>query len=127
MADGTAIEWTHRPGTKGETWNPTTGCDRISPGCDNCYALKLAKRLKAMGSVKYQNDGDLRTSGPGFGVTAHSDAHAQPQRWRSPRTGSLSSMSDLCHACVLCQFVLRLCDVMCRAREHSCQFLRKRR
>ena len=58
MADGSSIEWTEA------TWNPTTGCDRISAGCDNCYALTLAKRLKAMGAPKYQNDGDARTSGP---------------------------------------------------------------
>ena len=62
MAAGTGIEWTE------VTWNPTTGCDRISAGCDNCYALTLAKRLKAMGQAKYQNDGDPRTSGPGFGA-----------------------------------------------------------
>ena len=60
MADNTGIEWTEA------TWNPTTGCDRVSPGCDNCYALTLAKRLKAMGSEKYQEDGEPRTSGPGF-------------------------------------------------------------
>ena len=65
MAAGTSIEWTE------VTWNPTTGCDRISAGCDNCYALTLAKRLKAMGQAKYQNDGDPRTSGPGFGLTVH--------------------------------------------------------
>lgn len=65
MADHSAIEWTET------TWNPTTGCDKVSPGCDNCYALKLAKRLKAMGSAKYQNDGDPRTSGPGFGLAVH--------------------------------------------------------
>ena len=59
MSTGTSIEWTEA------TWNPTTGCDRISAGCDNCYALTLAKRLKAMGSAKYQTDGDPRTSGPG--------------------------------------------------------------
>ena len=60
MATRTAIEWTE------VTWNPTTGCDRVSAGCDNCYALTLAKRLKAMGAAKYQNDGDPRTSGPGL-------------------------------------------------------------
>jgi protein gp37 len=65
MAAGTGIEWTE------VTWNPTTGCDQISAGCDNCYALTLAKRLKAMGQAKYQNDGDPRTSGPGFGLTVH--------------------------------------------------------
>ena len=61
----TGIEWTEA------TWNPTTGCDRTSPGCDHCYALTLAKRLKAMGQAKYQNDGDERTSGPGFALTLH--------------------------------------------------------
>ena len=56
MADKSAIEWTEA------TWNPTTGCDRVAPGCDRCYAQTLAKRLKAMGSPKYQNDGDPATS-----------------------------------------------------------------
>ena len=65
MADKSSIEWTE------STWNPTTGCDQTSPGCDNCYALTLAKRLKAMGTAKYQRDGDPRTSGPGFGITTH--------------------------------------------------------
>jgi len=69
------------------TWNPTTGCDRISPGCDHCYALMLAKRLKAMGQPKYQRDGDPRTSGPGFGVTMHADVLAEPLRWRTPPQG----------------------------------------
>jgi protein gp37 len=72
----TAIEWTDA------TWNPTTGCDRVSPGCDNCYALALAKRLKAMGSPRYQRDGDPRTSGPGFGLAVHEDT--LPLRWRKP-------------------------------------------
>jgi protein gp37 len=70
MGDRSAIEWTEA------TWNPTTGCDRTSPGCDHCYALTLAKRLKSMGQPKYQHDGDSRTSGPGVwshaapGITA---------------------------------------------------------
>ena len=68
MADKSGIEWTEA------TWNPTTGCDRTSPGCDHCYALTLAKRLKAMGQPKYQNDGDAKTSGPGFGLSLHPDA-----------------------------------------------------
>ena len=62
MGDRSSIEWTEA------TWNPTTGCDRTSPGCDHCYALTLSKRLKAMGMQKYQRDGDPRTSGPGFGL-----------------------------------------------------------
>ncbi|GAB4590356.1 hypothetical protein Ntsu_81880 [Nocardia sp. IFM 10818] len=61
----TGIEWTE------VTWNPVTGCDRISDGCTNCYALAMAKRLNAMGAAKYQTDGDPRTSGPGFGVAMH--------------------------------------------------------
>lgn len=61
----TTIEWTDA------TWNPTTGCDRVSPGCENCYALHLSKRLQAMGSVKYAADGNPATSGPGFGLTVH--------------------------------------------------------
>ena len=65
MGDYSAIEWTQA------TWNPVTGCDRVSAGCDHCYALTLAARLKAMGQAKYQRDGDPRTSGPGFGVTVH--------------------------------------------------------
>src|SRR5687768_14311372 len=66
VAQNSSIEWTEA------TWNPTTGCDRTSPGCDHCYALTLAKRLKAMGVEKYQHDGDDRTSGPGFRLTTHS-------------------------------------------------------
>ena len=72
MADRSTIEWTTA------TWNPTTGCDRISAGSDNCYALALARRLKAMGQPKYQNDGDPRTSGPGFAVTVHPHALSIP-------------------------------------------------
>ena len=79
MAVGTSIEWTEA------TWNPTTGCDQVSVGCDNCYALTLSKRLKAMGAEKYQNDGDPRTSGPGFGVTVHPDALLTPYAWKQPR------------------------------------------
>ena len=92
----TTIEWTRGDdGSPGETWNPTTGCDKISPGCGlprfdgddtgGCYALEMARRLKAMGQAKYQNDGDPRTSGPGFGLTVHPDALTVPLRWRKPR------------------------------------------
>ncbi|HVM40978.1 MAG TPA: DUF5131 family protein, partial [Acidimicrobiia bacterium] len=80
MGDHSAIEWTEA------TWNPTTGCDKTSPGCDNCYALTLSKRLKAMGQAKYQNDGDARTSGPGFGLTLHPDTLEIPRSWTAPRT-----------------------------------------
>ena len=87
MSDRSAIEWTEA------TWKPTTGCDRVSPGCDNCYALTLAKRLKAMGSPKYQADGDPRTSGPGFDLSLHPDALTVPYGWKSPRTVFVNSMS----------------------------------
>src|SRR5260370_41348207 len=89
MSTASKIEWTET------TWNPATGCDRISPGCDNCYALTLAKRLKAMGNPKYQADGDPRTSGPGFGVTVHEAVLDLPRRWRIPRMVFVDSMSDL--------------------------------
>jgi protein gp37 len=89
MSDRSAIEWTEA------TWNPVTGCDRVSTGCDHCYAMTLAKRLKAMGSEKYQTDGNPKTSGLGFGVTMHPQSLDEPFRWRSPRTVFVNSMADL--------------------------------
>ena len=120
MARRTGIEWTEA------TWNPTTGCDRISPGCDNCYALSLAKRLKAMGSAKYQHDGDPRTSGPGFGLTVHPDALRQPYSWGSPRTVFVNSMSDLFHARVPLEFVAQVFGVIADTPQHTYQVLTKR-
>ena len=120
MADRSAIEWTEA------TWNPTTGCDRISAGCDNCYALALAKRLKAMGSAKYQADGDPRTSGPGFGVAVHEADLGLPFRWRGPRVVFVNSMSDLFHARVPVAFVRRVFDVMAATPQHTYQILTKR-
>ncbi|PWR09741.1 hypothetical protein DKT68_11245 [Micromonospora acroterricola] len=120
MADKSAIEWTEA------TWNPTTGCDRISSGCDNCYAMTLAKRLKAMGSAKYQTDGDPRTSGPGFGVAIHPDALDIPRRWRDPRTVFVNSMSDLFHARVPLTYVQQVFDVMRETPRHTFQVLTKR-
>ncbi|MGW4211731.1 DUF5131 family protein [Lentzea sp. NPDC004789] len=116
----TAIEWTE------VTWNPTTGCDRVSPGCDNCYALTLAKRLKAMGADKYQNDGDPRTSGPGFGVTIHPESLQEPYRWRNPRTVFVNSMSDLFHAKVPLGFVRDVFQVIAETPRHTYQVLTKR-
>lgn len=120
MADRSAIEWTEA------TWNPTTGCDRISPGCDNCYALALARRLKSMGSTKYQSDGDPRTSGPGFGVATHEQDLALPFRWRDPRVVFVNSMSDLFHARVPAAFVRRVFAVMAATPRHTYQVLTKR-
>lgn len=120
MSGDSKIEWTET------TWNPVTGCDRISPGCDNCYALTLAKRLKAMGSAKYQNDGDPRTSGPGFGLTVHADAMLEPLRWRTPRTVFVNSMSDVGHARVDRAAQARIWAVMTLTGRHQFQVLTKR-
>lgn len=116
----TGIEWTE------ETWNPVTGCDRVSPGCDNCYALTMAGRLKAMGQPKYQRDGDPRTSGPGFGVTVHPDVLDQPLRWRRPRRVFVNSMSDLFHDAVSDEFIARVFAVMASCPQHTFQILTKR-
>jgi protein gp37 len=120
MSDRSRIEWTEA------TWNPVTGCDRVSAGCDNCYALTLAKRLKALGAEKYQKDGDPRTSGPGFAVTTHPASLDQPRKWRTPRTVFVNSMSDLFHAKVPTPFVRDVFDVMAEAPRHTYQVLTKR-
>lgn len=120
MGDKSGIEWTEA------TWNPTTGCDRTSPGCDHCYALTLAKRLKAMGQPKYQNDGDARTSGPGFGLTLHPDALDLPKSWSAPRTIFVNSMSDLFHPKVPTDYIRRVFDVIYDTPQHTYQVLTKR-
>lgn len=120
VGDKSTIEWTEA------TWNPATGCDRISRGCDHCYALTLAKRLKAMGNAKYQTDGDPRTSGPGFGVAVHPDTLGLPLRWRQPRIVFVNSMSDLFHARVPDEFILRVFAVMQATPRHTYQVLTKR-
>lgn len=114
------IEWTE------VTWNPVTGCDRISPGCDHCYALTLSRRLKAMGTEKYQNDGDPRTSGPGFAVTVHPKSLDQPYRWRSPKLVFVNSMSDLFHARVPLSFIRDVFQVIADTPQHTYQVLTKR-
>ena len=120
MADQSGIEWTEA------TWNPTTGCDRVSPGCDNCYALTLAKRLQAMGSAKYQADGDPRTSGPGFKLTLHPEALDLPRSWRQPRVVFVDSMSDLFHPDVPVDFIQQVFAVMTDTPQHTYQILTKR-
>jgi len=114
------IEWTEA------TWNPTTGCDRTSPGCDHCYALELSKRLKAMGQPKYQNDGDPSTSGPGFGLTIHADQLDVPLRWKKPRLIFVDSMSDLFHLAVPDEFIAAVFDTMANTPQHTYQILTKR-
>jgi protein gp37 len=120
MASRSTIEWTE------VTWNPTTGCDRISPGCDHCYALTLARRLKAMGQPKYQNDGDPHTSGPGFGVTVHASALGLPYTWHGRRVVFVNSMSDLFHARVPLSFVRQVFGVIADTPQHTYQVLTKR-
>lgn len=120
MGSTSAIEWTDT------TWNPVTGCDRVSPGCDHCYALTMSKRLKAMGSPKYQNDGDSRTSGPGFGVTTHPSELTAPNSWATPRKVFVNSMSDLFHARVPISFVRDVFDVIQDTPQHTYQVLTKR-
>ena len=120
MSNRSAIEWTEA------TWNPTTGCDQVSIGCDNCYALSFAKRLKAMGQAKYQNDGDPRTSGPGFGLTLHPDVLIEPHRWRTPKLVFVNSMSDLFHPEVPFEFIQEVFTVMAETPRHTYQILTKR-
>ena len=120
MSDRTGIEWTEA------TWNPTTGCDRTSVGCDNCYALTLAKRLKAMGNQRYQVDGDPGLSGPGFGLTLHYDLLDRPRSWRKPRLIFVNSMSDLFHPQVPLDFIQKVFAVMADTPQHTYQVLTKR-
>src|SRR5579864_1467333 len=120
MSPLTRIEWTER------TWNPTTGCDRVSPGCDHCYALTMAARLKAAGAKAYQVDGDPRTSGPGFGIQVHPERLQAPLQWKKPSLVFVNSMSDLFHAKVPFEFVAAVWDVMRRTPQHTYQILTKR-
>lgn len=111
MAVKSSIEWTE------STWNPVTGCTKISPGCKHCYAERMAKRLKAMGQPNYVN---------GFELTLHKDALELPLRWKKPQTIFVNSMSDLFHEDVPDTFILSAFDVMRRASWHRFQVLTKR-
>ncbi|MGI8516659.1 MAG: DUF5131 family protein [Acidimicrobiia bacterium] len=106
-----AIEWTEH------TWNPVTGCDKVSPGCDNCYAERMAARLQAMGSSRYSN---------GFQVTLHEDKVTEPFRWVKPRMVFVNSMSDLFHPRVPDRFIRDVFAVMAQASRHTFQILTKR-
>lgn len=121
MANPTSsIEWTDA------TWSPTTGCDRVSAGCTNCYALTLAKRLKAMGQPHYQTDGAPPTSGPGFGVALHPDVLDRPLQWVKPKKIFVDSMSDLFHAEVPDSFIAAVFAIMALCPQHTFQILTKR-
>ena len=111
MAGRTTIEWTHA------TWNPTTGCSKISPGCKHCYAERLANRLEAMGHPNYVN---------GFQLTVHEHLLEVPLKWKRARTVFVDSMSDLFHEDVPLEFIRSVFDVMRRAKQHQFQVLTKR-
>jgi protein gp37 len=111
MGDRSAIEWTEA------TWNPVTGCTKISQGCKHCYAERLAKRLQAMGNPRYKN---------GFEVTMHDDLLDLPLSWRQPRRIFVNSMSDLFHPDVPVDFIQRVFATMSEASQHSFQILTKR-
>ena len=108
------------------TWNPMTGCDRASAGCDHCYALAFAGRLREMGQPRYRRDGDPRTSGPGFGLTLHPDVIDKPRAWKKPRHVFVGSMSDLFHAQVPTDYISQVVEVMRATPQHTYQVLTKR-
>ena len=111
MAQNSSIEWTET------TWNPVTGCQKISPGCKNCYAERMAKRLQAMGQPRYAD---------GFKVTLQDDLIELPLSWKQPRIIFVNSMSDLFHQKVPDEFILRCFEVMNQASQHQFQILTKR-
>ena len=111
MAQNSTIEWTE------STWNPVTGCTKISPGCTNCYADRMAKRLKAMGMDRYRN---------GFQLTLHPEVISQPLDWKDPQVIFVNSMSDLFHEEIPLGFVAEVFEVMRRAHWHTFQVLTKR-
>ncbi len=111
MAVGSSIEWTEA------TWNPVTGCSKVSAGCKNCYAERMANRLKLMGQPNYAN---------GFKVTLHEHMLDLPLTWVKPRTVFVNSMSDLFHQDVPIDFISCVFRVMETAEQHTFQLLTKR-
>jgi protein gp37 len=115
----TTIEWTQRPGTKGETWNPTIGCNKVSQGCKNCYAEVMHRRLTAMGVKGY----DLPFLA---GARPMHDRLTIPFNWKKPRTVFVNSMSDLFHEAVPFSFIDQVFAVMALTPQHTYQILTKR-
>lgn len=111
MAQSSSIEWTE------STWNPVTGCTKVSPGCKNCYAERMAERLQLMGQRNYVN---------GFALTLQPHALEMPLRWKKPQRIFVNSMSDLFHADVPLGYIEQVFDVMRRAHWHEFQVLTKR-
>lgn len=105
------IEWTE------STWNPVTGCNKVSPGCKNCYAERMALRLQAMGQSNYRN---------GFDLTLHEHMLERPLQWKKPQLIFVNSMSDLFHEDIPLEYIQRVFDVMQRASWHNFQVLTKR-
>lgn len=115
----TTIEWTQRPGTIGETWNPTTGCNKVDRGCRNCYAEIMHNRLQAMNQEKYKHDFLL-------GAYEHPETLQIPYKWKKPRTVFVNSMSDLFHDDVRMDFVRSVFYVMEDTPQHTYIILTKR-
>lgn len=111
MVSKSSIEWTE------STWNPITGCTKVSQGCKNCYAERMAHRLKAMGQEKYKN---------GFDLTLHEGVLEDPLRWKKPQMIFVNSMSDLFHEDVPQDFIFKIFRVMKEAHWHTFQVLTKR-
>lgn len=111
MSTKSAIEWTE------STWNPLTGCTKVSPGCKHCYAERMAMRLKAMGQPNYAN---------GFELTLHEHTLEAPLAWKKPQMIFVNSMSDLFHRDVPVAFIQRVFTVMQQASWHTFQVLTKR-
>ena len=111
MGNNSAIEWTDA------TWNPVTGCTKVSPGCKYCYAERLSLRLAAMGNPRYRN---------GFRLSLHRDLLELPLKWRQPRRIFVNSMSDLFHEDIPAEYVKAVFRVMNRASWHNFQILTKR-
>jgi len=111
MAQQSRIEWTEY------SWNPMTGCTKISSGCQNCYAERMARRLKEMGNIRYSS---------GFKVSIHFDLLDVPLKWKKPRLVFVNSMSDLFHEDVPDSFILNIFKVMNKSHQHTFQILTKR-
>jgi protein gp37 len=111
VAQLSSIEWTE------VTWNPVTGCSKVSPGCKNCYADRMARRLKAMGNIRYRN---------GFELALHHAVLKEPLRWKTSRLIFVNSMSDLFHPKIPASFIIEVFKIMNLANWHIFQVLTKR-
>lgn len=111
MSTHSSIEWTNT------TWNPVTGCTKLSHGCKFCYAERMSKRLKAMGVDKYKN---------GFSVAVHESSLEEPLKWKKPRLVFVNSMSDLFHQAVPVDFIKNVFEIMNQVPQHTFQILTKR-